>query len=217
MPYIPAVCDFCGTMFASGIYVENSQVSFSGNKAGPCPNCGKSGHIPDGVFNFIGNAIQILNAPDRTIFELERFSDILGGVIEERTTPEQFEEKVKKEAPALSPILSLLPKTREEKREDFKFTLAILIQVIIAIITLSSQAADSNSDEEKTNPVIQEIEVNQVINQVYVNNNNTNIHVNQPQQDIPNSVINSIKTEKIGRNEPCPCESGLKYKRCHGR
>jgi preprotein translocase subunit SecA len=22
---------------------------------------------------------------------------------------------------------------------------------------------------------------------------------------------------KIGRNEPCPCGSGLKYKRCHGR
>ena len=21
---------------------------------------------------------------------------------------------------------------------------------------------------------------------------------------------------KIGRNEPCPCGSGLKYKRCHG-
>jgi preprotein translocase subunit SecA len=22
---------------------------------------------------------------------------------------------------------------------------------------------------------------------------------------------------KVGRNEPCPCGSGLKYKRCHGR
>jgi uncharacterized protein len=24
-------------------------------------------------------------------------------------------------------------------------------------------------------------------------------------------------TEKIGRNAPCPCGSGLKYKKCHGR
>lgn len=23
-------------------------------------------------------------------------------------------------------------------------------------------------------------------------------------------------TPKIGRNEPCPCQSGLKYKKCHG-
>ncbi|MEX0865400.1 MAG: SEC-C metal-binding domain-containing protein [Acidimicrobiia bacterium] len=21
---------------------------------------------------------------------------------------------------------------------------------------------------------------------------------------------------RVGRNEPCPCRSGLKYKRCHG-
>jgi preprotein translocase subunit SecA len=23
--------------------------------------------------------------------------------------------------------------------------------------------------------------------------------------------------DKIGRNEPCPCGSGKKYKQCHGR
>ena len=23
--------------------------------------------------------------------------------------------------------------------------------------------------------------------------------------------------QKIGRNDPCPCESGKKYKKCHGR
>ena len=26
-----------------------------------------------------------------------------------------------------------------------------------------------------------------------------------------------VKKEKIGRNDPCPCGSGLKYKKCHGR
>lgn len=31
-------------------------------------------------------------------------------------------------------------------------------------------------------------------------------------------VDNHVKTNgKIGRNEPCPCGSGLKYKKCHGR
>ncbi len=27
----------------------------------------------------------------------------------------------------------------------------------------------------------------------------------------------SRKSEKVGRNDPCPCGSGLKYKKCHGR
>jgi preprotein translocase subunit SecA len=25
-----------------------------------------------------------------------------------------------------------------------------------------------------------------------------------------------IRVEKVGRNDPCPCGSGKKYKRCHG-
>ena len=28
-------------------------------------------------------------------------------------------------------------------------------------------------------------------------------------------VVN--KTPKVGRNDPCPCGSGLKYKKCHGK
>ena len=33
----------------------------------------------------------------------------------------------------------------------------------------------------------------------------------------PKSVTLRMKTKKPGRNEPCPCGSGLKYKKCHGR
>ncbi|RPJ69548.1 MAG: hypothetical protein EHM20_16315, partial [Alphaproteobacteria bacterium] len=25
------------------------------------------------------------------------------------------------------------------------------------------------------------------------------------------------ETPKVGRNEPCPCGSGLKFKKCHGK
>ncbi len=41
---------------------------------------------------------------------------------------------------------------------------------------------------------------------------------------VPSFVTNKImmdeqqhKKKKIGRNEPCPCGSGKKYKRCCGR
>ena len=32
-------------------------------------------------------------------------------------------------------------------------------------------------------------------------------------------LVRAYSTEKVkvGRNEPCPCGSGKKYKRCHGR
>ena len=28
--------------------------------------------------------------------------------------------------------------------------------------------------------------------------------------------LQSVGSKKVGRNEPCPCGSGFKYKRCHG-
>lgn len=33
----------------------------------------------------------------------------------------------------------------------------------------------------------------------------------------PKRVFHPAKAKKLGRNDPCPCGSGLKYKRCHGR
>ena len=33
----------------------------------------------------------------------------------------------------------------------------------------------------------------------------------------PKHVVAPVRVKKPGRNDPCPCGSGLKYKRCHGR
>lgn len=38
------------------------------------------------------------------------------------------------------------------------------------------------------------------------------VNLNQAKNAVP-----SVKAKKTGRNAPCPCGSGLKYKRCHGR
>jgi preprotein translocase subunit SecA len=38
--------------------------------------------------------------------------------------------------------------------------------------------------------------------------NNPGDDTGQPQQ---------LKSTKVGRNDPCPCGSGKKYKHCHGR
>ena len=35
--------------------------------------------------------------------------------------------------------------------------------------------------------------------------------------DGPRQPRRLLRVEKVGRNDPCPCGSGLKYKNCHGR
>ena len=36
-----------------------------------------------------------------------------------------------------------------------------------------------------------------------------------PRSEKPETFVRSER--KVGRNEPCPCGSGKKYKHCHGR
>ena len=40
--------------------------------------------------------------------------------------------------------------------------------------------------------------------------------VEEEKQPIENSSKKDISFKKVGRNEPCPCNSGKKYKYCHG-
>ena len=40
-----------------------------------------------------------------------------------------------------------------------------------------------------------------------------NLQTNQPRESGGRTVV---ATQKVGRNEPCPCGSGKKYKKCHG-
>jgi hypothetical protein len=180
MPSVPAFCDICGTVFSSGIFVENStNISFSGNRSGPCPSCGGMGHVPDGVFNFIGNTIEILSAPERTISELAQLAKILREAKAKAETREQVVARVEKEIPSLSKLVNLLPENKS----------------VLAAIQLFTQ---SPSTQNTTT-----VNVTQVIQQV----------VSEP------AAVKTVPAEpkqKVGRNEPCPCGSGIKYKRCCG-
>jgi len=36
-------------------------------------------------------------------------------------------------------------------------------------------------------------------------------------KEIPARRPTSVPGQKVGRNDPCPCGSGKKYKHCHGK
>jgi SEC-C motif len=187
MPSVPAFCDTCGTVFNSGIFVENStNITFTGNRSGPCPNCGGMGHVPDGVFNFIGNTIEILSAPERTIAELTQLARILREAKEKSETREQVVSRVEREIPSLSKLVKLLPENRSE--------LYGFLAVVLAAVQLFTQTPATPSSTT--------INVTQVIQQV----------ITEPSA----SKTAPVKSKKIGHNEPCPCGSGVKYKRCCG-
>jgi hypothetical protein len=192
MPAVPAFCDTCGTVFNSGFFVENSrEVSFAGNRSGPCPKCGGMGHVPDGVFNFIGNTIEILSAPERTHAELMRLAEILRQAKERSETKEQVAERIEKEVPGLAKLAGLLPSNRAE--------LYGFLGVVLAAAQLLSQG-------EKSPQAPVTVNVTQVIERVIVPTPTGGSPTAKPHAQAKNP----------SRNQPCICGSGKKYKRCCG-
>jgi hypothetical protein len=103
-------------------------VSFSGNRAGPCIRCGGTGHVPDGVFNFIGNTIDILSAPERTVSELLGLARLLREAQAKGENREQVAARIETELPSLLVLTKLLP---TNKNELYGF-----LGVVIAAVTL---------------------------------------------------------------------------------
>lgn len=41
----------------------------------PCPRCGGTGYVPDGVYNFTDNAIELVEGPESTVTDLKRLAE----------------------------------------------------------------------------------------------------------------------------------------------
>ena len=144
MPMIPAFCDDCGTPFSSGIFVENClHMTMAGNRSGPCPNCGGMGSIPDGVFNVIGNAIEILNAPIRTIEQLKKYAQVLDEAKSQELSREEIKTKIDEEVPEFSSVSQFLPKSRSEL-----YAFLALIISVLAYVTPLMMSDDGMSEKE---------------------------------------------------------------------
>lgn len=191
--HVPAFCDSCRLVFRSGIIVEDTTSNtFDETRAGPCPICDGIGHIPDGVLDFVGNTIQILSAPQRTITELSHLAKILSEARETKQSSEEVAETIKEKIPELSAMADILPRSRTDL-----YAFVALIASVIALLLQASQGDSGNTD----------VTVEHAINQVFIVTENVARQSEQRGQDKP----------RTGRNEPCPCGSSEKYKRCCGK
>lgn len=186
---IPAICEKCNSIVASGIEVQNSLHLTLMNNITNCPFCGGIAHTIDGTFNIIGNTISVLKAGNITKENMSLLLSILENN-KNADSSEKIKEEINKNIPECKKISDLLPKNKS----DLYSFIAILIAIIQTYISLSSQNNNIN------------------IEQAFYQ---TNYYINENKTD--NKDINKIIKNKIGRNDTCPCGSGKKYKKCCGR
>lgn len=196
MPEMPAFCQNCGAIFGSGFVFENCRdVRLSGNSV-QCPKCGGIGNIPDGVFDIVGNVINVLSATKNTVNNLKKLNNILTNAKKSNYSHEEVKSKIKEELPELSSLADVLPTTRNEL---YAFIALILTTVGLVMAFLSSSNNTVNTISEVK---IKEI-TEQAIEKSFIKQNNI---INQ------NNYV--PKEKKTGRNDPCPCGSENKFKKC---
>jgi len=179
-------CSSCGIIFPSGIGIApGASATLYGNFS-QCPNCGSMEQVPEGTFRVT----------------IEGIIDY----ISQSTNPIQTAKEVLKELEE-SKIANYLEGSKKFKTADF-FTkwspntpekLAAYFAIVYTIYLFLTQQPPSNIE----------------YNQTFINQYNQ-IIINPPmqQQTFPVPNQESIKHKKVGRNKPCPCGSGKKYKKC---
>ena len=199
MPAMPAFCDTCGTVFASGFWVENCRnTSFSGCSSGPCPNCGGTGHIPDGVYDVTANVIKLISGTAKSFHQLKQLADILRTAQKENLSKDEVVKRIDEEVPELTSLSSILPKTRNEL---YAF-LTLILTAIGLLITAYSTATNTSLSEDEIQSMIENTIERSIVQPIP--------HISQEPQLRPQQRFD----RKIGRNELCPCGSGKKYKKC---
>lgn len=153
MPVMPAICDSCGTVFPSGFYVENSiNIGFSGCKSGPCPKCGGDGSVPDGLYNFIGDIIQLVSGPEMTVKRLKHFSALLEESLQKELAPSHVVSKIEQTDPGFLPAIQPFFKKHHMTFVAYISLLVSILSIVIPLLTSGNK-----------------IDVNIVINNLIIN------------------------------------------------
>lgn len=163
MPHVPAFCNNCGLSFNSGIFVGAGAKNITlTNIKSQCPRCSTMSYVPEGVFNFTQDTMEILCAPDRTIEELKNLEKILKKCTEDNISIIKTIESIEKEVPSLSKLTYILPRDRNQF-----YAFAALVLTII-------NTAVSCTPEEKANIII-----NQNIQQHIIQQTISEINIHQ--------------------------------------
>jgi SEC-C motif len=198
MPIVPAICDHCGSVFSSGIVMGGtSSAAMTGNAAGPCPNCGSRGTIPDGLYQTFGDTLQILATSPRSATSLERLAAVLRAAREQGKDMEATAAAIESEAPEFAGLAGGL---RQVKGWTLYQWVAILLALITVLISsrntgcLTTQQVEQLFDEfVQSHPVL----------------------AHSPPVS-PTEAGAQATPSAPHPNDPCPCGSGNRYRHCHG-
>jgi preprotein translocase subunit SecA len=105
---------------------------------------------------------------------------------------------------------------QEYKREAFELFSQLLDTVKLEVTKLLLTVRVQSADEATRAAQALEAQAGQLSNVSYTHPNEDG-SVSTESEDAPATMPDGSPVPKVGRNDPCPCGSGRKYKNCHGK
>lgn len=194
-----------------------SRVEFRGVTVGPCPRCGGTGRVPDGIYEFASRAFSRLAS--RPTPDLQRLLEILQRFESGLATPDEVREEVDEQVPAAS---SLIAKMLSAEGAATAAWLAVLLMIVLDLLGRGSgpdhaHQAEVNVDQRTDLDVSVEVDVVQDLSDDEVARIVDEVLERQRLTSKAETHAAMERMQKVGRNAPCPCGSGQKHKRCHGK
>jgi len=205
VPLLPALCENCGAVFVpKAIEIrDRMQVSIS-NVGVNCPHCGGNARIPDGLYQAMGEAIRIVATSARSAESLRRLQRVLENAQRTRPRVEDLEREIAEIAPELRGL------ARHPPGVDLVKWITLLLVVIQVLI---GDVRDAIQPRQELNPEL----IEQIVQKVIDRSARPQPTPTATPALTADSVATPARVPRVGRNERCPCGSGEKYKRCHGR
>ncbi len=142
------------TVFNSKIRVEDVfNATFDGVQSDPCPRCGQTGRIPDGVYSFISDAAEVIDSSILRHIQAQELIDLVRRMAADPSvTREQVADAVAEKAPGLGQVLTkyLVPRSAA----DFYAMLTLLLTLLSLLLPHIQGDHPSGPTTEIINQVI---------------------------------------------------------------
>ncbi len=106
---------------------------------------------------------------------------------------------------------------QEYKRESFELFEELLDALKLDVVTILSKVRVQEQEEVEQMEAQRQAQAEEAARQQQFEHQSQSF-AEETAPDSDEGVHTMVRSErKIGRNEPCPCGSGKKYKHCHGK
>lgn len=106
---------------------------------------------------------------------------------------------------------------QEFKRESFELFQDLLQNIKFDVVRMLSRMQIENPQEIEAQERLRRAEAAQKMNFQHSQSNGAATRAAAQPKEAPKAETFVREERKVGRNEPCPCGSGKKYKQCHGQ